>query len=63
MTTEKTEYPICPHCGEENKRCGWLEVLANTDHFLNDTCKKCGKEYRVTAQVSEVVFTTRKISE
>ncbi len=60
MQTVNTEYPICPHCGHEDKESQWLDILATGDYSLLVKCGPCGNSYKVKAKVSEIVFTTTK---
>jgi hypothetical protein len=59
--TEWTEFPKCPHCGEDDQE--WWDGLSITDHGdgseWDAQCGFCDKDYHVSMSTS-VNFSTKK---
>ena len=56
--TEHRDFPICPHCGAEDKDA-WMEFC---DRGQNLECFQCGMVFHVERNVT-VTFTTSKLND
>lgn len=58
MENEYSQFPVCPHCGYENR--DYLDVVYDEEYELS--CDSCHKIFYVHVYI-DITYSTRKIEE
>lgn len=60
MDTERTNEPICPHCGHRERDAWEINFGPGMEGDTTVTCGSCGEDYFCSRQV-DVSYTTSKL--
>ena len=62
MNHDLTDFPICPHCGHEEKDAWEINFGECLDGDTETCCNSCGKDYFVRRDV-QIYYSTQKLKE